>query len=146
MFKHSQTKEEKINILNQILELFKASIFRQTMFAEFEKNIFEANEQGEIITADYLNIEYYKLVQKYYGKNIIIDEDIKYEWERIPHFYYDFYVYKYSTGLAAAAYIVKNIFFASLYNECIYKLMNLDYYIESVGYILTHIFALCQVL
>ncbi len=109
MFKHSQTKKEKINILNQILELFKASIFRQTMFAEFEKIIFDKNEQGEIITAEVLNKEYYKLVQKYYGDNVVIDESIKYEWSRIPHFYYNFYVYKYSTGLAAAAYIVKNI-------------------------------------
>jgi len=109
MLNKVKTKEEKINILNQILELFKGSIYRQTMFAEFEKIISEKNENGEILTAEVLNNEYYKLVQKYFGNDIIIDEEIKYEWERIPHFYYDFYVYKYSTGLAAACHIVKGI-------------------------------------
>lgn len=109
MLNKVKTKEEKINILNQILELFKASIYRQTMFAEFEKIISEKNENGEILTAEVLNDEYYKLVQKYFGNDIIVDEEIKYEWERIPHFYYDFYVYKYSTGLAAACHIVKGI-------------------------------------
>lgn len=109
MLNKVKTKEEKINILNQILELFKASIYRQTMFAEFEKIIAEKNENGEILTAEVLNNEYYKLVQKYFGNDIIIDEEIKYEWEGIPHFYYDFYVYKYSTGLAAACHIVKGI-------------------------------------
>jgi len=109
MLNKVKTKEEKINILNQILELFKGSIYRQTMFAEFEKIISEKNENGEILTAEVLNNEYYKLVQKYFGNDIIIDEEIKYEWEKIPHFYYDFYVYKYSTGLAAACHIVKGI-------------------------------------
>lgn len=104
-----KTKEEKINILNQILELFKGSIFRQTMFAEFEKEIAKKEENDIILTADVLNETYLNLVKKYFGNNIIIDEEITYEWQRIPHFYYDFYVYKYSTGLAAAAYIVKNI-------------------------------------
>lgn len=109
MLNKVETKEEKINILNQILELFKASIYRQTMFAEFEKIISEKNENGEILTAEVLNDTYYKLVQKYFGNDIIIDEEIQYEWEGIPHFYYDFYVYKYSTGLAAACHIVKGI-------------------------------------
>lgn len=109
MLNKVKTKEEKINILNQILELFKASIFRQTMFAEFEKIISEKNEKGEILTAEVLNNTYYKLVQKYFGNDIIIDEEIKYEWEGIPHFYYDFYVYKYGVGLAAACHIVKEI-------------------------------------
>jgi len=107
--KNKKSVLEKINILNQILELFKGSIFRQTMFAEFEKIISEKNENGEILTAEVLNNEYYKLVQKYFGNDIIIDEEIKYEWERIPHFYYDFYVYKYGVGLAAACHIVKEI-------------------------------------
>lgn len=109
MLNKVSTKEEKINILNQILELFKGSIYRQTMFAEFEKIIAQKNQEEEILTAEVLNETYLKLVKKYFGKNVIIDEEIKYEWQRIPHFYYNFYVYKYSTGLAAACYIVKNI-------------------------------------
>lgn len=104
-----KTKEEKINILNQILELFKASIFRQTMFAEFEKELAEKEQSNIILTPDVINETYYNLVKKYFGDDLVIDEEITYEWQRIPHFYYDFYVYKYSTGLAAAAYIAKNI-------------------------------------
>lgn len=109
MFNKVNTKEEKLDILNQILELFKGSIFRQTMFAEFERDIAAKAEAGEILTATVLNDTYYELVKKYFGPNVCIDEEIKYEWERIPHFYYDFYVYKYSTGLAAACHIVKRI-------------------------------------
>ena len=104
-----ETKEEKINIINQMLELFKASIFRQTMFAEFEKEIALKEQNDIILTSDVLNETYYNLVKKYFGDGVVIDKEITYEWQRIPHFYYDFYVYKYSTGLAAAAYIVKNI-------------------------------------
>ena len=104
-----KTKDEKINILNQILELFKGSIYRQTMFAEFEKEIAEKQQNNIILTADVLNEIYLNLVKKYFGDNVIIDKEITYEWQRVPHFYYNFYVYKYSTGLAAAAYIAKNI-------------------------------------
>jgi len=109
MLEKVETKEEKINILNQILELFKASIFRQTMFAEFEKQIAEKDKKDIILTGDELNNTYLDLVKKYFGKDVFIDEEIKYEWQRIPHFYYNFYVYKYSTGLAAASHIVKSI-------------------------------------
>ncbi len=109
MLNKVSTKEEKLDILNQILELFKGSIFRQTMFAEFERDIAFMAEDGKILTASVLNDTYYELVKKYFGPNVVIDEEIKYEWERIPHFYYDFYVYKYSTGLAAACHIVKRI-------------------------------------
>lgn len=109
MLKCAKTKEEKINILNQTLELFKASIYRQTMFAEFEKDISDMCEKGEILTAEKLNDTYYNLVKTYFGKDVVCDEYIKYEWQRIPHFYYNFYVYKYSCGLSAAAYIAKSI-------------------------------------
>lgn len=104
-----ESKEEKINILNQILELFKGSIYRQTMFAEFEKEIAFKEQNDVILTSDVINDTYYDLVCKYFGSDVIIDEEIKYEWQRIPHFYYNFYVYKYSTGLAAACHIVKGI-------------------------------------
>ena len=109
MLEKVETKEEKINILNQILELFKGSIYRQTMFAEFEKEIASMEQDEIILTADIFNNTYYNLVKKYFGKDVVVDEEIMYEWQYIPHFYYNFYVYKYSTGLAAACHIVKGI-------------------------------------
>lgn len=109
MLEKVETKEEKINILNQILELFKASIYRQTMFAEFEKEIASMEQKGTILTADVFNKTYYDLVKKFFGNDVVVDEEIQYEWQGIPHFYYDFYVYMYSTGLAAACHIVKGI-------------------------------------
>ena len=85
---HTTDKSEKLAILDSLMELFKGSIVRQTMFA---------------------SNEYYKLYEKYSGHNMISDKEIRYEWEKIPHFYYDFYVYQYATGLAAANYIAENI-------------------------------------
>jgi len=92
-----------------LLELYKASLFRQTMFADFEKEIYNSSENGEILTSDYLYDLYYKINKEYFGKSVILDEDIKYEWERIPHFYYFFYVYKYATSICAATYIANEI-------------------------------------
>ena len=66
-------------------------------------------ENGEVLTADLLCREYYELNKKYFGENVVLDDLIKYEWERIPHFYYDFYVYKYAIGLSSACHIVNNI-------------------------------------
>lgn len=109
MLKTSTDKKEKLIILNNLLDLFKSTIYRQTMFAEFEKDIYEKHENGEILTADSLNEHYYELNKKYFGNDVYVDEQIKYEWERIPHFYYNFYVYKYATGLSAACFIVNNI-------------------------------------
>ena len=109
ILKNSNDKEEKIKVLNNLLELYKASLFRQTMFAEFEKDIYEAVENGEVLTSDYLCDLYYKINKEYFGKNVILDENIKYEWERIPHFYYFFYVYKYATSICAATYIANEI-------------------------------------
>ena len=88
------------------MELFRATIYRQTMFAEFERNIYQMIEDSKPVTADILSDEYYRLNQIYFGKNVCIDEGVRYEWERIPHFFYNFYVYKYATGLSAACYIV----------------------------------------
>lgn len=109
MLKTSTEKREKLIILNSLLDLFKSTIYRQTMFAEFEKDIYEKHENGEILTSDSLNEHYYKLNKKYFGNDVYVDEQIKYEWERIPHFYYNFYVYKYAIGLSAACFIVNNI-------------------------------------
>ena len=109
LLKNTSDKREKLIILNNLLDLFKATIFRQTMFAEFEKNIYEKHEKGEILTAELLCSDYYELNKKYFGNSVYVDDEIKYEWERIPHFYYYFYVYKYATGLSAACYIVNGI-------------------------------------
>ena len=109
LLKKSNSKEEKLNILNRLLELFKSTIYRQTMFAEFEKKIYELRERGNVLTSETICKEYYELNKLYFGNNVVVDDLIKYEWERIPHFYYNFYVYKYATGLSAACYIVKNI-------------------------------------
>lgn len=109
MIKNSSCKEEKLYIINKLLELFRATIYRQTMFAEFEKDIYSCASNDEVLTADLFNNKYYELNKKYFGENVIVDEEIKYEWERIPHFYYNFYVYKYATGLSCACMIVDNI-------------------------------------
>ena len=71
--------------------------------------MYEENSKGEILTAEFLSDRYYELNKRYFGNDVVVDEDIKYEWARIPHFYYFFYVYKYATGLSAACYIVNNI-------------------------------------
>lgn len=102
-------KDTKLSILNKLMELFKGTIYRQTMFAEFEKDIYEMVENDEVLTPEVLCSHYYDINKKYFGNNVIVDDEIKYEWSRIPHFYYNFYVYKYATGLSAACYIVDAI-------------------------------------
>lgn len=101
--------KEKLSILNSLLELYKATIYRQIMFAEFEKITHELSENGEILTAELLNKKYYEINKKYFGEELILDKEIAYEWMRIPHFYYNFYVYKYAIGLTGASQIVKRI-------------------------------------
>ena len=108
MLKNGDNLTKKI-VINNLLNLFKATIYRQTMFAEFEKNMVLASKNGQILTSDYLCENYLNLVKKYFGSNVIIDDEIKYEWARIPHFYYHFYVYKYATGLSIASYIATEI-------------------------------------
>lgn len=109
LLKESNDKEVKLSILNRLMELFKGTIYRQTMFAEFEKDMYQIVEQGNIFTWEDLSNMYYDLNKKYFSNDVVVDEDIKYEWSRIPHFYYNFYVYKYATGLSAACFIVDNI-------------------------------------
>lgn len=106
---HTKNKLEKLSILNSLLELYKATIYRQIMFAEFEKTTHELSEKGEVLTAELLNKKYYEINEKYFGGEIILDKEISYEWMRIPHFYYNFYVYKYAIGLTGASKIVKRI-------------------------------------
>ncbi len=102
-------KQEKLSILNNLMEMFKGTIYRQTMFAEFEKILHDKDLKGEVLTYENINSIYYDLNKKYFGNDVVIDEYIKYEWERVPHFYYNFYVYQYATGMSAACMIVKNI-------------------------------------
>lgn len=109
MLKVSTNKNERLAILNQLLELFKGTIYRQVMFAEFEKYAYDLVEQDEVITPDKLCKKYYELNQDYFGSNTVVDKEIAYEWEKVPHFYYHFYVYKYATGISAACHIVEGI-------------------------------------
>ncbi len=109
MEENAKTKEEKIAILNERLDTFKGTVYRQTMFAEFEKYIHDLTDKGEILTSDNICNYYYELNKLYFGPKVVIDEEVKYECLRIPHFYTPFYVYKYATGLSIASYIVKNI-------------------------------------
>ena len=109
MLKVSTNKNERLTILNQLLELFKGTIYRQVMFAEFEKYAYDLVEQDEVITPDKLCKKYYELNQDYFGSDVVVDKEIAYEWEKVPHFYYHFYVYKYATGISAACHIVEGI-------------------------------------
>ena len=109
LIKNSKDDEEKLFLLNQLMELYKGTIFRQVMFAEFERDMHAYNEKGGILTNEYLCDKYYEIVKKYFGKDVYSDELIKNEWMRIPHFYYDFYVYKYAIGLSCATKIVDGI-------------------------------------
>ncbi len=104
----ADNKQKKI-LLNELMESFKATLYRQTMFAEFEKIVFEKEQNNEVITEELLSTLYYDLNKKYYGNEIIHDDEIRYEWMRIPHFYNSFYVYKYATGISAACAIVNKI-------------------------------------
>ncbi|WP_070119736.1 oligoendopeptidase F [Bacillus marinisedimentorum] len=109
MLEHTDDKKEKLYLLNHYLEGFRGTVFRQTMFAEFEHKIHEMVRNGEALTPDVLEQEYYELNKKYFGDDIVIDKEIGLEWARIPHFYYNYYVYQYATGFSAAAALSKQI-------------------------------------
>ena len=109
LLKNSTDNDEKLNILNRLMELYRTTIYRQTMFASFEKEIYDLEYNGKVLTPEVINDVYYNLNKKYFGPNVYVDELIKHEWEKVPHFYYNFYVYKYATGLSAASSIVKKI-------------------------------------
>ena len=102
--------QEKIKIIDDLLQKYKSTIFRQTMFAEFELFIHEYTENGGVLTHQNMSDKYYELNKLYFGDNVIVDELVKYEWERIPHFYMNFYVYQYATGFAAAIKIANEIY------------------------------------
>lgn len=105
----SNDKKEKIYLLNYYLEQFRTTVYRQTLFAEFEKITHERVEAGQPLTAQEFSEIYYELNEKYYGKNAVVDKEYAIEWARIPHFYTNFYVYKYATGFSAASALVDGI-------------------------------------
>lgn len=105
----SKTKEGKKYLLNHYMEQFRTTLYRQTMFAEFEMLTHQMVENGEALTPERLSDVYYDLNVKYYGPDIVVDEEVAIEWGRIPHFYYNFYVYKYATGFSAATALAQQI-------------------------------------
>jgi oligoendopeptidase F len=102
LLKTLKDEKERMYILNHYLEGFRGTVFRQTMFAEFEHIIHQKEQNGEALTSELLTKEYYELNKKYFGTGMTIDEEIGLEWARIPHFYYNYYVYQYATGFSAA--------------------------------------------
>ncbi|WP_150266784.1 oligoendopeptidase F [Paenibacillus tepidiphilus] len=109
LLKKSTDPKEKMYLLTYYADQFRTTVFRQTMFAEFEKIIHQRAEDGESLTPQDLSKIYYDLNVKYYGKDMVVDKDIEMEWARIPHFYNSFYVYKYATGFSAATSFSKQI-------------------------------------
>ena len=105
----STCDEEKLSILNGLMETYKATLFRQTMFAEFERDMHAMYERGESLTRESISSHYLSLNRLYFGDGVVCDGEIAYEWARIPHFYNCFYVYKYATCISAASAIVKRI-------------------------------------
>ncbi|WP_044640407.1 oligoendopeptidase F [Risungbinella massiliensis] len=105
----TKDKTKRLYLINHHLDKFRGTVYRQTMFAEFEKITHQKSLAGEALTAENLTKWYYELNQKYYGTGIVVDEAIGKEWARIPHFYYDFYVYQYATGFSAATALSKQI-------------------------------------
>mgnify|MGYP002617527683 CR=1 FL=1 len=102
LLKTTTDKKQRAYLINHFLEQFRTTLYRQTMFAEFELKIAELSAQGVTLTADVLCEEYRKLNALYYGEDVVLDEEIALEWARIPHFYYNYYVFQYATGYAAA--------------------------------------------
>ena len=109
MLNNVANKKEKLYLLNYYLESFRKTVFRQAMFAEFELIIHEHLENGGALTADYLCETYKKLNELYYGPSVVVDDEIAIEWARIPHFYYNFYVFQYATGYSAAVALSQKI-------------------------------------
>lgn len=109
MLKTTTDKKTRLYLINQYLEAVRATVYRQTMFAEFEKLIYARVEAGETLTADMLDALWHELNAKYYGPGIVVDKEIDVEWARIPHFYWHFYVYQYVTGYAAATALADQI-------------------------------------
>ncbi len=109
LLKEVEDDKQRFAILNHYLDGFKGTVFRQAQFAEFEHLIHIADQEGEVLTSEYLNNLYADLNEKYYGLKKEDNPEIQFEWARIPHFYYNYYVYQYATGFAAASYLSEKI-------------------------------------
>ena len=109
LLKNTTDKKERAYLLNHYLDSFKGTVYRQTMFAEYEMLSNKMVEEGESLTAETLNKLYYDLNCKYFGPDMVSDSEIAYEWARIPHFYYNFYVYQYATGFSSAVALAHGI-------------------------------------
>ncbi|WP_100011485.1 oligoendopeptidase F [Lentibacillus sediminis] len=109
MLNNLEDEKQKLFLLNHFLEGFRGTVFRQTMFAEFEHDIHKRMQDGEALTAEKFTEIYYDLNKKYYGEAVVSDEEIGLEWARIPHFYMNYYVYQYATGYSAATALANNI-------------------------------------
>lgn len=109
LISNAEDKKEKAYLINHFLEQFRTTLFRQTMFAEFENIVHSMADNGEPLNCELLCEKYYELNKKYFGDEIIIDREIEMEWARIPHFYSSFYVYQYATGFSAAVALSKKI-------------------------------------
>ena len=105
----SETVEDKLFLLEKYLNNITATFYRQTMFAEFEMNVYERTEKGEALTHDLLCYMYRDIYQKYWGPAMVIDKEEEFTWARVPHFYYNFYVYQYATGFAASEVLANNV-------------------------------------
>ena len=109
LLKKTTDKKERVFLINHFLDQFKGTIYRQTMFAEFEKFMGAAVDAGQTLTADMLCAEYARLCRLYYGEDMVVDDQIAMEWARIPHFYYNYYVFQYATGYSAAIALSRRI-------------------------------------
>ncbi len=109
LLKNTTDKNERIRLINHFLDQFKGTLYRQTMFAEFELNIGRMVSEGKTLTADVLCQEYRRLCELYYGPDMVVDDEIAVEWARIPHFYYNYYVFQYATGYSAAIALSRRI-------------------------------------
>ncbi len=109
LYNNTEDKNLKKYLLNYYIDMFRTTLFRQTQFAQFEQIAHEKAEAGEALTKENLNEVYYQLNKDYYGDGVVHDQEVAYEWARIPHFYNSFYVYKYATGITSAVSIVKRI-------------------------------------
>ena len=109
LLKKTTDKKERAFLINHFLDQFKGTLYRQTMFAEFELNIGRMIQQGKTLTADLLCSEYKKLNELYFGPDMVVDDQIALEWARIPHFYYNYYVFQYATGYSAAIALSRKI-------------------------------------
>ena len=109
LLKNTTDRKERAYLINHFLDQFKGTIYRQTMFAEFERNIGAMTAAGQTLTAEVLCQEYKRLNEMYYGPDMVVDDRISMEWARIPHFYYNYYVFQYATGYAAAIALSRRI-------------------------------------